>query len=328
MTGRHGQDSMTFQYANSDLSENVPSDRSSSERIANIYRELPHPERQRGRDHWRPSDAGRSLRTAGLVQLPSSLKILRNLTPATRSSVSLDQIHKTTLICLHMMMILKNNSQQDSVALPSYHQISQQALEQNLKITTPAAAPVEPQPLQKYQSPDHAPQFHDTGAAEGRVLDSRSWKLPSIALAFSRSSVRQPVMLRTHRCLQAWEPYEALDKVEARDKPDGASTKLGHRVIDAKALYDVLTKDEIQLQPALTSAQQTLLCTDKLACSCGKTMWVSSELQYADGLAKQSAATLFAQRLGSHMMRLKSDTSFQAFKKKKKKVCAAERVQC
>eukprot|EP00435_Cladocopium_sp_Y103_P023251 s527_g5.t1 len=46
------------------------------------------------------------------------------------------------------------------------------------------------------------------------------------------------------------------------------------------------------------------------------TKWVSSEQQYADGLTKQAAAQLLADRLRSHLVRLRSDVTFQASKKK------------
>ena len=59
--------------------------------------------------------------------------------------------------------------------------------------------------------------------------------------------------------------------------------------MDAKALYDLLVKPEVQ---------------------------AASELQYADGLTKDSAAQLLADRLRSHLTRLKADESFQAAKKK------------
>ena len=89
-------------------------------------------------------------------------------------------------------------------------------------------------------------------------------------------------------------------------------------IVDAKALYDILVKEEIQA--ATGSDKRTtieaLVCRDKLACCNGKVMWVSSELQYADGLTKDSAAPLLGQRLRSHMTKLKSDETFQASKKK------------
>lgn len=43
--------------------------------------------------------------------------------------------------------------------------------------------------------------------------------------------------------------------------------------------------------------------------------WVSSEVQYSDGLTKQSARQLLADRLRTHVLKLKSDTEFQAAKK-------------
>ena len=45
-------------------------------------------------------------------------------------------------------------------------------------------------------------------------------------------------------------------------------------------------------------------------------MWVSSERQYSDGLTKQSAAQLLADRLRTHMVKLTSDITFEASKKK------------
>jgi hypothetical protein len=61
---------------------------------------------------------------------------------------------------------------------------------------------------------------------------------------------------------------------------------------------------------------EVLVTQDKLACSGSTTKWVSSEQQYADGLTKQSAAQLLADRLRFHLVKLKSDMSFQAAKKK------------
>lgn len=44
--------------------------------------------------------------------------------------------------------------------------------------------------------------------------------------------------------------------------------------------------------------------------------WVSSELQFADGMTKTSAAQLLAQRLRTHRTRIKPDSNFTAAKKK------------
>ena len=108
-------------------------------------------------------------------------------------------------------------------------------------------------------------------------------------------------------------PLMPLDNVQT-----GAMANNPKMIVDAKALYDILVKDEIQ---AATGADkrttiEALVCRDKLACCNGKVRWVSSELQYADGLTKESAAPLLGQRLRSHMTKLTSDESFQASKRK------------
>eukprot|EP00435_Cladocopium_sp_Y103_P042395 s738_g11.t1 len=80
----------------------------------------------------------------------------------------------------------------------------------------------------------------------------------------------------------------------------------------------MLIKEEIQATS--TSDKRTtievLVTKDKLECANGKTSWVSSELQFADGLTKESAGQLLADRLRSHVTRLKTDETFQASKKK------------
>ena len=91
-----------------------------------------------------------------------------------------------------------------------------------------------------------------------------------------------------------------------------------HLVVDAKALYDMLSKPEVQASSGTDKRTtiEVLVTQDKLSCSGSTTKWVSSEQQYADGLTKQSAAQLLADRLRSHMVKLKSDVTFQAAKKK------------
>ena len=159
------------------------------------------------------------------------------------------------------------------------------------------------------------------GKCEGyyNVIDWRSWKLPRVARS-TLSAEAQAACEATDSLMYAcifwnllWQPYLPLNDIQT-----GKMENPPKLVIDAKALYDVLTKEEIQ---AASSADkrttiEALVCQDKLACCGGKTMWVSSELQYADGLTKNSAALLLAQRLRSHMTKLKSDESFQAAKKK------------
>ena len=89
-------------------------------------------------------------------------------------------------------------------------------------------------------------------------------------------------------------------------------------IVDAKALYDLLSKPEVQANSGTDKRTtiEVLVTRDKSACCGSKTRWVSSEQQYADGLTKQTAAQLLAERLRTHMVKLKSDTTFQAAKKK------------
>ena len=89
-------------------------------------------------------------------------------------------------------------------------------------------------------------------------------------------------------------------------------------VVDAKALYDMLVRPEIQATSGSDKRTtiEVLVMQDKLNCCGGKTMWVSSERQYSDGLTKQSAAQLLADRMGTHFVKLKSDETFQSGKRK------------
>ena len=159
------------------------------------------------------------------------------------------------------------------------------------------------------------------GKCEGHynVIDWRSWKLPRVsrstlsAESQAASEAADSLMYTSlfwNLIFKALMPLDSVSTGHLRNSP-----KL---IVDAKALYDVLVKDEIQ---AATGADkrttiEALVCRDKLSCCNGKVMWVSSELQYADGLTKDSAAALLGQRLRSHMTRLKSDETVQASKRK------------
>lgn len=78
-------------------------------------------------------------------------------------------------------------------------------------------------------------------------------------------------------------------------------------VVDAKALYDLLMKPEVQAASGSDkrTTLEVLVTQDKLACCNGKTMWVS----------KDTAAQVLADRMMSHLTRLKADETFQAKKK-------------
>ena len=88
-------------------------------------------------------------------------------------------------------------------------------------------------------------------------------------------------------------------------------------VVDAKALFDMLVREEIQAGSSTDkrTAIEVLVTQDKLRCCNATTMSVSSELQYSDGLTKSSAAQLLADRMRSHLTRLKNDEDFVASKK-------------
>ena len=161
------------------------------------------------------------------------------------------------------------------------------------------------------------------GLSEGyyNVLDWRSWKLPRIARstlsaeAQAACDASDALMFAVQFCFGISCGSHSYHSIKLK-----VDSFLTNHVWSSmqKDFFDVLTKDEIQ---AATSADErttieALVCQDKLACCHGKTAWVSSELQYADGLTKQSGATLLAQRLRSCMTRLRSDESFQASKKK------------
>ena len=159
------------------------------------------------------------------------------------------------------------------------------------------------------------------GKCEGHynVLDWRSWKLPRVsrstlsAESQAASEAADSLMYTTLFWNLIFRALMPLDNVST-----GYLANSPKLVVDAKALYDILVKDEIQ---AATGADkrttiEALVCRDKLACCNGKVRWVSSELQYADGLTKDAAAPLLGQRLRTHMTKLTSDDNFQASKKK------------
>ncbi len=151
------------------------------------------------------------------------------------------------------------------------------------------------------------------------VVDWRSWKLQRVARSTlcaesqAASEAADALLYTTTFWNLLWRPWLGLDNPEV--------TKMNIQprlVVDAKALYDLFVKPEVQAASGSDKRTtiEVLATQDKLSCCGGKTMWVSSELQYADGLTKDSAAQLLADRLRSHLTRLKADEPFQAAKKK------------
>ena len=160
-----------------------------------------------------------------------------------------------------------------------------------------------------------------TTGSEGKyhLVDWRSWKLPRVARSSlaaesqAASEAADALLYVSTFWKLIWSPYLALD--------DAETPKLRHSprlVTDAKALYDLLIKTDLQTgsQADKRTTIEVLVTQDKLACVDAKTLWVSSELQYADGMTKQAASLLLAERLRTHTTCLKPDGTFTASKKK------------
>ena len=86
-----------------------------------------------------------------------------------------------------------------------------------------------------------------------------------------------------------WSPWLPLDDIRTAQIPN--QPKL---VVDAKALFDMLVREGEEIQAGSSTDKRTinelLVTQDKLRCYNTTTMWVSSELQYSDGLTKASAS--------------------------------------
>ena len=151
------------------------------------------------------------------------------------------------------------------------------------------------------------------------VVDWRSWKLPRVArssLSVESQAASEAADTLLYTCTfwrLLWMPYLDLEAV---------STARLHcapcLIIDAKALYDLLSRLEASSPGGADkrTAIEVLVTQDKLRCAQAQTLWVSSELQFSDGLTKDSAAQLLAERLRTHMTRVKPDPNFQAAKRK------------
>ena len=151
------------------------------------------------------------------------------------------------------------------------------------------------------------------------MIDWRSWKLPRIA----RSSLAAESQA-AGECADAllyvstfweliWIPNLPLDASSTATLPVAPAM-----IIDAKALYGLLVKDEVQASHGTDkrTAIETLVCQDKLNACHAAVRWVSSELQYADSMTKTDSSQLLADRLRTHLLKITSDDSFQAAKKK------------
>ena len=159
----------------------------------------------------------------------------------------------------------------------------------------------------------------DGAAVPYCLVDWRSWKLPRVARsslsaeAQAASETADAMMYNITFWQLIWHPTLAIDDMTACQLPHKPCI-----VTDAKALYDLLTKQELQPNSGADkrTSVELLVTQDKLKCMQAETKWVSSELQYADGMTKASAAALLAQRLRTHYTSVKPDDQFIAAKKK------------
>ena len=129
------------------------------------------------------------------------------------------------------------------------------------------------------------------GGEEGfyNVIDWRSWKLARIARSTlsaksqAASEAADALLFTNTFWSLIWRPWQPLDRVETAQLPN--SPKL---VVDAKALYDLLIRPEVQANSGTDKRTtiEVLVTQDKLSCCQAKTLWTSSERQYADGLTK------------------------------------------
>ena len=131
------------------------------------------------------------------------------------------------------------------------------------------------------------------------VLDWRSFKLPRVARStLSAEGQAAAAIYFTFLFLKACiHPCLDLASRHAAHLPNQSALVMG-----AKALYDLLVQDELQARLAAEkrTAVEVMVSKQRLGEANAVPRWVSSERQLADGLTKESATQLFADRLRSH----------------------------
>ena len=171
----------------------------------------------------------------------------------------------------------------------------------------------------------------DGAACHYHLLDWRSFRLPRVARS-TLSAEGQAAAEATdnlHFVVTFWRAI--LDGSYRIDGSDGCFKWFNPcvLVIDAKCLYDVLHREELYVSTAADkrTCLEALVTRDKLKEIGGEARWVSSERQYADGLTKDTATQLLADRLRTHLHKITADETYQASRKKKaserEPVCAA-----
>ncbi|CAK0833042.1 unnamed protein product, partial [Prorocentrum cordatum] len=89
-------------------------------------------------------------------------------------------------------------------------------------------------------------------------------------------------------------------------------------VVDAKALYDAAQKESVASFQGKRAGIEALALRERMEATITRWRRVSSERQYADGLAKIAARQLLADRLRYGRLQLKRDPNYTAAKKKTK----------
>ena len=148
------------------------------------------------------------------------------------------------------------------------------------------------------------------------VVDWKSFKLPRI----SRSSLHSEAQaasaaqdaLEYVKCFWATMLNPDLDPLEDASM-HGTQSAL---VVDAKALYDATKKDGVQGFLDKRTGIEILSLREHLEASQTQLKWVSSEMQFGDGLTKPSARQVLADRIRKSMLVLVHDPNFVAAKKK------------
>ena len=160
----------------------------------------------------------------------------------------------------------------------------------------------------------------DGGISSYHLLDWRSFRLPRVArstLAAEGQAAAEAADC-LHFVITFWkallDPGYKINSDEQCFRWKNESLL----VIDAKCLYDILHREELYVSSTADkrTCLEALVTRDKLKEIGGSVRWVSSERQYADGLTKESATQLLADRLRTHQHKITADESYQASRKK------------
>ena len=152
------------------------------------------------------------------------------------------------------------------------------------------------------------------------VLDWRSLKTPRVA----RSSLGAEAQSGGQACdaLEHASIYWSLlvdPRQRLKELLDAPSLLSPTMITDAKALYDSYHREGVGSSVVDKRVSLEIrVMKDRLTSLGGSLRWMSSERQLADGLTKESARALLAQRLRHGRLKLVWDPSYKAAKKKTK----------